>query len=151
MAARPPRSTAKPIGARSNAAEHGIVIGTLHVGEADEILVDFPGNPAGRAIPAASTVALPASADGARVALAFESGDHTSPIVLGRIRDTVEHAPAATTGKTLDLEAEEALTLRCGKASITLTKDGKVLVRGTHLLSRATGVNKIKGGSIQLN
>jgi hypothetical protein len=41
--------------------------------------------------------------------------------------------------------------LRCGKASITLTSAGKVLIRGTYVLSRSSGVNKIKGGSIQLN
>ena len=35
--------------------------------------------------------------------------------------------------------------------SITLTGAGKVLIRGAYVLSRSSGVNKIKGGSVQLN
>jgi hypothetical protein len=51
----------------------------------------------------------------------------------------------------LELTAEREIVLRCGKASITLTRAGKILLRGTYLFSRSTGVNKIKGGSVQLN
>ena len=29
--------------------------------------------------------------------------------------------------------------------------EGKVLIRGTYLLSRSSGVNRIKGGSVQIN
>ena len=54
-------------------------------------------------------------------------------------------------GQRLIVSAKEQLVLRCGKASITLTKAGKVLVEGTYLLSRSTGVNRVKGGSVQLN
>lgn len=39
--------------------------------------------------------------------------------------------------------AREQLVLRCGKASITLTKAGKVLIEGSYVLSRSTGVNLI--------
>ncbi|MEW5071937.1 hypothetical protein AB1P14_09365, partial [Pseudomonas aeruginosa] len=38
-----------------------------------------------------------------------------------------------------------------GKASITLTRAGKVIIRGAYLSSRSTGVNRIKGGSVQIN
>jgi len=41
--------------------------------------------------------------------------------------------------------------LRCGKASITLTREGKVLIHGSYISSRSTGVNRVKGGSVQLN
>ncbi|TIP53764.1 MAG: DUF2345 domain-containing protein, partial [Mesorhizobium sp.] len=51
----------------------------------------------------------------------------------------------------LDLSAEREIVLRCGKASITLTRTGKIILRGTYILSRSSGPNKIKGGSIQLN
>ena len=47
--------------------------------------------------------------------------------------------------------SKEQLVLRCGKASITLTKAGKVLIDGSHVLSRSSGVNRVKGGSVQLN
>ena len=49
------------------------------------------------------------------------------------------------------VSARDQLVLRCGKASVTLTRAGKVLIEGTYVLSRSSGVNKIKGGSVQLN
>jgi hypothetical protein len=49
------------------------------------------------------------------------------------------------------LEAQEEIVLKCGEGSITLRKDGKIIIKGTHLLSRASGPNRIKGGSVQIN
>ena len=54
-------------------------------------------------------------------------------------------------GKRVSFNAEEEIVLRCGKASITLTKAGKVIIRGAYLLNRSSGVNRIKGGSVQIN
>ena len=54
-------------------------------------------------------------------------------------------------GQRLIVNAKEQLVLRCGKASITLTQSGKVLIDGTYVLNRSSGVNRIKGGSVQLN
>ena len=51
----------------------------------------------------------------------------------------------------LTFTANKQIVLKCGKASITLTRAGKVLIRGAYLSSRSSGVNRIKGGSIQLN
>lgn len=62
----------------------------------------------------------------------------------GVVRATVD-------GERLELRADREISLRCGKASITLTRAGKVLIRGTYLLSRSSGVNRIKGGSVQIN
>jgi hypothetical protein len=54
-------------------------------------------------------------------------------------------------GKQVSIEGAEEVTFKCGKASITLTKSGKILIRGTYLLNRSTGVNRIMGGSVQVN
>ena len=54
-------------------------------------------------------------------------------------------------GEHLELTAKEEIVLRCGKSSITLTQAGKVIIRGEYLLSRSSGVNRIKGGSVQIN
>ena len=51
----------------------------------------------------------------------------------------------------LELRAEREIVLRCGKASITLTRAGKVIIQGAYLSSRSSGVNRIKGGSVQIN
>jgi len=54
-------------------------------------------------------------------------------------------------GKRVVLEGKEEIVLKCGEASITLTKAGKILIRGKYLLNRSTGVNRIMGGSVQVN
>ncbi len=54
-------------------------------------------------------------------------------------------------GKRVVLEGKEEVVLKCGDASITLTKAGKILIRGKYLLSRSSGVNRILGGSVQVN
>ncbi|MFT6389713.1 MAG: hypothetical protein ACJAUP_003106 [Cellvibrionaceae bacterium] len=54
-------------------------------------------------------------------------------------------------GNKLVLEAKEEIVLKCGESSITLTKSGKILIRGKYLLNRSTGVNRIMGGSVQVN
>lgn len=54
-------------------------------------------------------------------------------------------------GKRVTIEGAEEITLKCGKASITLTKSGKILIRGTYLSNRSSGVNRILGGSVQIN
>lgn len=54
-------------------------------------------------------------------------------------------------GKRVVLEGKEEIVLKCGDASITLTKAGKILIRGKYLLNRSTGVNRIMGGSVQVN
>lgn len=133
----------------------GVMIGVLMGFAADGApLVVYPGNPSEAALAARTTAALTQDDVGREVALLFEAGDPARPLVVGRlirpeplpvavVRDGVEDV--------LELTAERELLLRCGKASITLTRAGKVLIRGEYIFSRSTGVNKMKGGSIQLN
>jgi hypothetical protein len=54
-------------------------------------------------------------------------------------------------GKRVVLEGQEEVVLKCGEASITLTRNGKVVIRGKYLLSRSSGLNRILGGSVQVN
>ena len=58
---------------------------------------------------------------------------------------------AVIDGKVVRFEAREEIVLRCGEGSITLRHDGKIVIKGTHLLSRASGVNRIKGGQVNIN
>jgi hypothetical protein len=88
----------------------------------------------------------------------FENGDVDRPIVVGVLRgapgwpiETPGQVEVDADGQRMVVTAREQLVLRCGKASITLTKAGKVLIEGSYVLSRSTGVNRIKGGSVQLN
>lgn len=49
------------------------------------------------------------------------------------------------------VSAAKQLTLRCGKSSITLTAAGKIIIRGKYIVSRSSGVHRIKSGSVQIN
>ena len=44
-------------------------------------------------------------------------------------------------GRRVEITAEEEIVLRCGESSITLTRAGKIILRGAYLLSRSSGVN----------
>jgi hypothetical protein len=49
------------------------------------------------------------------------------------------------------LESKDEIVLRCGKASITLRRNGLIVLKGTYLESQSEGVNRIKGGSVKIN
>jgi hypothetical protein len=150
----------KPAGPYIGKKLDGVVIGIL-VGLRDSVtpLVVFPGNPADESIAARSTCRLSREDIGCQVALLFEGGDPSHPLVIGRIQHPERTAPTeeknavsvTLDGEQLILSAEREIVLRCGKASITLTRSGKVLIRGAYVLSRSSGANRIKGGSVQIN
>ena len=123
--------------------------------ESDEPLVDFPGNAFGKLVPARSLVPIKATETGREVALTFDNGDPGLPIIIGLLQATpstsVPHREVRLDDESLLLSAKREVVIQCGKASITLTSAGKVLIQGEYLLSRSSGVNKIRGGSIQLN
>lgn len=54
-------------------------------------------------------------------------------------------------GETLQIVAERQIELRCGKASLLLRADGRVVLSGTYVVSTSRGPNKIKGATIALN
>jgi hypothetical protein len=76
-------------------------------------------------------------------------------VILGYLQPPAAAVPATAEvlvdGDRVEIGAEREIVLRCGKASLTLTRSGKIVLRGTYILSRSSGPNKIKGGSIQLN
>ncbi len=136
----------------------GVVIGVLAGLDADgRPLVAFPGSPSSECSTAHATIRFGEHDIGHEVALLFENGDPTRPLIIGRIqhpgREGLQKPPltAELDGDRLQLSAEREIVLRCGKASITLTRAGKIILRGTYLLSRSSGVNRIKGGSVQIN
>ncbi|EAR22483.1 DUF6484 domain-containing protein [Nitrococcus mobilis] len=136
----------------------GVVIGMLVSFSADgEPVVAFPGNAAETGVGARTAVKLSNDDIGCELALMFERGDPARPLVMGRLyrpdalSQELPRITAEADGERLELRAGREIVLRCGRASITLTRAGKILLRGAYLLSRSSGVNRIKGGSVQIN
>ena len=155
----------------------GLCVGqVVRISAAGQAFVDFPGNRRGpieaRTIlqgpimdAASETAGQKAEAVETPVLLAFENGDPELPIIVGLIRDTFDrpaHRQELTLasspdqelvvdGKKVALSAKEEIVLRCGKSSITLRKDGAIIVKGTHVVSRSSGANKVQGATVRLN
>lgn len=139
----------------------GIVIGEL-IGMTNEgrtPLVRYPEQPGTAALFARTVVDLRGPHIGREVVLLFEGADPSRPIIMGVLQEC-EGLPldqqsgqveVDVDGERMLVTAKEQLVLRCGKASITLTKAGRVMIKGSYVLSRSSGVNRIKGGSVQLN
>jgi hypothetical protein len=112
-------------------------------------------------VAARTTVPLLRSQIGSTVVLVFEHGDPRRPIVVGVLLERrpilVDPAPGPSlVSKQADddrlvMSAEREIVLRCGDASITLTRAGKVIIKGTYVVSRSSGYNKIKGAAVDIN
>lgn len=136
-------------------------VGRLHGFDLlDQPLISNVGPRDGELLTARTTLPLRRSMIGRDVLVVFDRGDVDSPIIVGVIHtDAVgndQGASAAATAIEVDgerrvIEAEREIVLRCGEASITLTRAGKVIIKGNYILSRSTGYNKIKGAAIDIN
>jgi hypothetical protein len=123
-------------------------VGRIVVIEANgDVLVDFRGNELG---PMRARVATVETLDGKDepVLLVFENGDRRRPIIVGVLRVGVRRGAPK---RQLLFEASQEITIACGKSSITLSRDGRVVIKGTELVSRASGTNKIRGATVQIN
>jgi len=137
----------------------GIVVGCDEGAQTPR--VSFPGCAVEAGVAARSIVALHSADIGKQVALLFEGGDLGKPMIIGKIqvpgiaaRQSASFQPnvdASVDGERLEFRADREIVLKCGKASITLTRAGKIIIRGAYLLNRSSGVNKIKGASVQIN
>jgi hypothetical protein len=145
----------------------GLTIGTLAGFDGSGApLVTVSSFGSERPMKSLSIVVLDRTDIGRSVALQFEASDPRKPVILGVIQGPLDGVRTSTDTRTETLEkrvnveldgerlvftADKEIVLRCGKSSITLTRAGKVLIRGAYLLSRSSGVNRIKGGSVQIN
>ncbi len=74
---------------------------------------------------------------------ASEAAAHPSDLVAADV--------CADTPETLILNARRRIELRCGRSSLVLYPDGRIVLRGEYILSDAESVNRIAGGQIELN
>ena len=115
----------------------------------------------GEQVVARSILSLQRSQLGSDVVVLCEAADPRRPIILGVVQQSAGESVAANKasapvtvqadGQRYVLNAEREIVLRCGAASITLTRAGKVIIKGTYVLSRSSGYNKIKGAAVDIN
>lgn len=102
-----------------------------------------------------STVGLTTADAGADVAVGYERDAAGRVVILGRLRESASEATRETMvrvdGQRVIVRADQDLELRCGNASIVLTRAGKVLINGSYVSSRSRGANRIKGAYVDIN
>ena len=98
-----------------------------------------------------------------KVLVVFDEGNPEKPIIVGvieslvdeiislEIDDEKQQLKADVDNERVFLEAEKEIVLKCGKGKISINKEGKIIILGTDLISRASGSNKIKGGNVRIN
>jgi len=132
--------------------------------------------PARVAIPKSRLSIERALREGHPAVVVFEDGDRLKPIIVGfleaqtppvatapaesRVAPPVESTTEMTAppcveadvdGKRVRVTAQDEIVLQCGSASITLRRNGRVVIRGTYVETRSEGTNRIKGGQVQIN
>lgn len=159
---------------RSAAASSGlqIHIGVLVDWDDKGPLVDFEGNRRGR-LHARIAASGPAErpADFARrlagrsrgsapiqreVVLLVDPYQKRDPVLLGYLTPLSrspadEDFEARVDGRRIELEGRDEIVLRCGDASITLRRNGRIAIRGVDVETRAAGTNRIRGGTVDIN
>lgn len=96
--------------------------------------------------------------------LVFEDGDSSRPIVLGLIAP-LQMPPEAkpepahgafeivadADGRRVRLMAQEEIVLQCGESSISLKRNGRIVIRGAYVETNAVTTNRIRGGNVRIN
>lgn len=153
----PPRSASMVPTAAQDPIPGGVVIGFIAaINDQGLPCVLVPGR-ADEPLPARSLCQLDATHCGRQCALLFENGNPRAPLILGLLQHPVlslQGSPQAalhTEDGELHLHARHAIELHCGEASLRMSADGRVEIRGTTLVSHASGLNRIRGASVKLN
>ena len=119
--------------------------------------------PARLAVPATRERLELAIAERQQVVVVFEDRDPARPIIVGFIEALAAPDPglkqeagdpvleADVDGRRVRVTAKDEIVLQCGSASITLRRNGRIIVRGTYVETHSEGTNRIKGGQVQIN
>ncbi|MBN1208020.1 MAG: hypothetical protein JXB05_24360 [Myxococcaceae bacterium] len=148
-------------------------VGWLHGRDAEgRLLVDFPGNlrgplPAELFVPVEAEALARAVSARQAVALLFQEGEPSRPMVVGLRQEASSTTPnldavlagplpaapreARVDGKRVLIEGRDEVVLQCGKASITLRWDGEVEIKGINIVTHADERQRIRGGKVQIN
>ncbi len=101
------------------------------------------------------------------VLLSFIDNDIQRPVIIGFIHDRLFNRPGqdteidalvtdhyqshTLTSNFIRLQGKDEIQLECGKSSLSLKRDGQVIIKGEKITNRARRVNKIKGANVKIN
>jgi hypothetical protein len=140
----------------------GAIVG---VDEDGGVLVSLDGNTTVRA-----TLAM--GADRARLEQAMRQGEMAvlvaltnegtrSHLLIGIVKPPARHRHweggdealirADVDGRRLHIQAQDEIVLQCGEASVTLRRNGKIIIKGIQIETAAAGTHRIKGGQVRIN
>jgi hypothetical protein len=137
-----------------------IVIGVLVGWDNGGPLVDFEGNgrgPLRARVMGSPNQPRPGSPAQQEVVLMVDRKSRRQPVLLGLLSPLGTDGAGTTDlearvdGRRVELDGRDEVVLRCGEASITLRRNGRILIRGVQVETRASGLNRIKGGSVAIN
>lgn len=147
------------------------LVGTLvGVDDHNRPLVRFAEDPLQQSIVALSLVSFPASAKAwlrfPVAVLVNLVGDSCQPVIVGLLHeqlftspghDRVSDSPSPEyshhklNADFINIEGNDEIQFNCGKASLSLKKNGHVIIKGENITNRARKNNKIRGASVQVN
>jgi hypothetical protein len=98
---------------------------------------------------------LAAALDLAPVAAIVLRLESSAMAVLSHVFSTPEHESLdehfRVDAKTINLAASESVRIRTGHSIVTISAAGEIRVRGKNITSRASNVNRVRGGAVRLN
>ncbi len=105
-------------------------------------------------------VLIPAARNQQRALVVRTSESPPRLILIGLVRERVSAAArdaapgqleVKVDGETLRLTADREIELRCGRASLILRQSGRVILKGTHVVTSSQGPLKVKGATVEIN
>lgn len=152
------------------------LIGTLvGVDGENRPLVDFESNSSNKPIPALSLINFPSSTKAwfhfPIPALINLVGNNNQPIIVGLIHEQLfshpgqeiqtdntniempieEYTQHKLNADFINIEGNDEIQFNCGKSSLSLKKNGQIIIKGEDITNRARSNNKIRGGSVKIN
>lgn len=105
-----------------------------------------------RAVRALAAGRLEADCIGRMAAVMFLGGDPSQPLIVGMIvQEAVANAAASGVPAKVTIDAAESIELRCGESTLTLQRNGRVVLRAKDISSYASGTQRINGAVVELN
>jgi hypothetical protein len=81
----------------------------------------------------------------------IDSEPAAPPTAPGDAESGAQVVEADIDGRRVRIVAQDEIVLECGQASVTLRRNGRIIIRGTYVETHSEGTNRIKGGQVRIN